>query len=88
MRIKTSSVAAISASVGLNIHKDKTKVLKYNTENNNLITLDGETLENVESFTYLGSIIGKQGGSDAEVKERIGKSRTAFLQLKDIWNYE
>ncbi|VDO82731.1 unnamed protein product [Schistosoma margrebowiei] len=67
MRIKTTSVAAVSASLGLNIHKGKTKVLKYNTENSNPITLDGETLEDVESFTYLGSIIDEQGGSDADV---------------------
>ncbi|VDO52017.1 unnamed protein product [Schistosoma margrebowiei] len=56
------------------------------TENSNPITLDGETLEDVESFTYLGSIIDEQGGSDADVKARIGKARTAFLQLKNIWN--
>ncbi|VDP58554.1 unnamed protein product, partial [Schistosoma curassoni] len=51
MQIKTASVAAVSASVGLSIHKEKTKVLKYNTKNSNSITLDGETLEDVESFT-------------------------------------
>ncbi|VDO92130.1 unnamed protein product [Schistosoma margrebowiei] len=62
MWIKTASVAAVSASVGLNIHNGKTKVLKYNTETSNPITLDGETLEDVESFTYLGSIIDEQGG--------------------------
>ncbi|VDP31512.1 unnamed protein product [Schistosoma margrebowiei] len=86
MQMKTASVAAVSASVGLSIHKGKTKVLKVKAENNNPITLDGETLENVESFTYLGSIIDEQGGSDADVKARIGKARTAFLQLKNIWN--
>ncbi|VDO53900.1 unnamed protein product [Schistosoma margrebowiei] len=66
--------------------KQQTKVLKLKAENNNPITRDGETLENVESFTYLGSIIDEQGGSDADVKARIGKARTAFLQLKNIWN--
>ncbi|VDP21075.1 unnamed protein product [Schistosoma margrebowiei] len=86
MQIKTASVAAVSASVGLSIHKGKTKVLKFKTENSNPITLDGETLEDVESFTYLGSIIDEQGGSDADVKSRIGKARTKFLQLKNIWN--
>ncbi|VDP22393.1 unnamed protein product [Schistosoma margrebowiei] len=86
MQIKTASVAAVSASVGLSIHKGKTKVLKYNTENNNPITLDGEILDDVESFTYLGSIIDEQRGSDADVKARIGKARVAFLQLKNIWN--
>ncbi|VDP17203.1 unnamed protein product [Schistosoma margrebowiei] len=86
MQTKTASVAAVSASVGLSIHKGKTKVLKLTAENSNPITLDGETLEEVESFTYLGSIIDEQGGSDADVKKRIGKARTAFLQLKNIWN--
>ncbi|VDP04397.1 unnamed protein product [Schistosoma margrebowiei] len=86
MQIKTASVAAVSASVGLSIHKGKTKVLKCNMENTHPISLDGETLEDVESFTYLGSIINEQGGSNADVKARIGKAKTAFLQLKNIWN--
>ncbi|VDO55519.1 unnamed protein product [Schistosoma margrebowiei] len=86
MQIKTVSVAALFASVGLNIHKGKTKVVKYNTENTNPITLDGETLKDVESLTYLGSIIDEQGGSDTDVKARIGKATAEFLQLKDIWN--
>ncbi|VDO66887.1 unnamed protein product [Schistosoma curassoni] len=86
MQIKIASVAAVSASVGLNIHKGKTKALKYNTENTKPITLDGETLEDVESFTYLGSIVNECGGSDADVKVRIGKARAVLLQLNNIWN--
>ncbi|VDP24431.1 unnamed protein product [Schistosoma margrebowiei] len=84
MLIKTASIAAVSASVGFNIHKRKTKVFKYNTENTNPIALDGETLEDVGSFTYLGSIIDEQGGPDAYVKARIGKARATFLQFKKI----
>ncbi|VDO90815.1 unnamed protein product [Schistosoma margrebowiei] len=57
MQTKTASVVAVSASVGLSIHKGKTKVLKFKAENSNPITLDGETLEDVEPFTYVGSII-------------------------------
>ncbi|VDP03592.1 unnamed protein product [Schistosoma curassoni] len=86
MQLKTASVAAVSASVGPNIHKGKTEVLKYNTGNTNPIIPDGETLEDVESSTYLGSIIDGQGESDADVKARIGKAMAAFLQLKNIWN--
>ncbi|VDP25598.1 unnamed protein product [Schistosoma margrebowiei] len=86
MQTKTASVVAVSASVDINIHKGRTKVLEYNMANTNPITLDGKTLEDVESFTYLGNIIDEQGGSDADVKARIGKTRTAFLQLMNIWN--
>ncbi|VDP31666.1 unnamed protein product [Schistosoma margrebowiei] len=75
MQIKTASVAAVSASVDLSIHKGKTKVLKFKAENTNPITLDGETLEDVE-----------QGGSGADVKASISKARKAFLLLKNIWN--
>ncbi|VDP75677.1 unnamed protein product [Schistosoma curassoni] len=51
MQIKTAGVAGVSASVGLSIHKGKTKVLKFKAENRSPVTLDGESLEDVESFT-------------------------------------
>ncbi|VDO50296.1 unnamed protein product [Schistosoma margrebowiei] len=46
----------------------------------------GEDLEDVKTFTYSGSIIDEHGGSDADVKARIGKATAAYLQLKNIWN--
>ena len=49
------------------------------------ITLEGDRLEDVSSFTYLGSLVDKQGGTGAEVKVRIGRARAAFLQMKNIW---
>ncbi|VDO47564.1 unnamed protein product [Schistosoma margrebowiei] len=61
MQMRTTSVAEASASLGFNINKGKTKILKYNTENTNPITLNGETLEDMESFTYLGIISDVQG---------------------------
>ncbi|VDP59469.1 unnamed protein product [Schistosoma mattheei] len=57
MQMKKTSVAAASSSAGFNIHKGKGKILKYNTENIDLITPDGETMEEMESFTHLDSII-------------------------------
>ncbi|VDP66810.1 unnamed protein product, partial [Schistosoma mattheei] len=86
MQEKTTSVAAASAAVGFNIHKGKSKILRYNTAYTNPVTIDGEDLEDVKTFTYLGSIIDEYGGSDADVKARIGKARAAYLQLKNIWN--
>ncbi|VDP24665.1 unnamed protein product [Schistosoma curassoni] len=71
------SVAAVSAAVGLNIHKGKSKILRYNTECTNPITFDGEDLEDVKTFTYLGIIIDEDVGSDADVNARIGRARAA-----------
>ncbi|VDO78483.1 unnamed protein product [Schistosoma margrebowiei] len=86
MQEKTNNVATASAAIGLNIHKGKRRILRYNTECTNPVTVDGEDLEDVKTFTYLGSIIGEQGGSDADVKARIGKARAAYFQLRNIWN--
>ncbi|VDO48420.1 unnamed protein product [Schistosoma margrebowiei] len=82
MQEKTTCVAA----VGLNIHKEKIWILRYNTTCTNQITLDGEAFEDVKTFTYLGSIIDEHGGSGADMKARIGKARVEYLQLKNIWN--
>ncbi|VDO74084.1 unnamed protein product [Schistosoma curassoni] len=87
MQEKTTSVAAAAAAsvvVGLNIHKGKSKTLRYNTACTNRITLDGQDLEDVKTCTYLGSMIIEHGGSDADVKARIGKARAAYLQVKNI----
>ena len=59
--------------------------MKMNTPSTDQVTLNGHGIEEVESFTYLGSIIDRQGGTDADVKTRIGKARTAFMLLKNIW---
>ncbi|VDO55002.1 unnamed protein product [Schistosoma margrebowiei] len=72
MQEKMTSVATTPAAVGLNIHKRKSKILRYNTIRNNRIT-HGEDSEDVKSFIYLGSITVEYGGSDGDVKARVQK---------------
>ncbi|VDP15663.1 unnamed protein product [Schistosoma margrebowiei] len=86
MQEKTTNVATASAAIGLNIHKGKSKIRRYNTACTNPITIDRENLEDVKALTYLGSIIDEQGGSDEYVKARIGKARAAYLQLRKVRN--
>ena len=85
MQDKTTEVAKYSACIGLNIHRGKSKVLKVNGTSDSPIMLAGECIEEVESFTYLGSIVDRQGGTEADIKVRTGKARTAFNQLKNVW---
>ncbi len=86
MQDKTTRLADISSQVGLAIHKQKTKIMRLNATREEPVLLAGTPLEEVESFTYLGSIIDKKGGTDADVRVRIGKARAAFLQLKNVWS--
>ncbi|VDP30884.1 unnamed protein product [Schistosoma margrebowiei] len=86
MQEKMTSVAAASATVCLNIHKGKSKIIRYNATRTKQITLDEQYLENVNTFTYLGTIIGEHDGSDVDVKARIDKPRAAYLQVNNIRN--
>ena len=58
--------------------------MKMNTTRTEPVLLESNKLEEVESFTYLSSIINVQGGTDDDVKTRIGKARAALLQLQTI----
>ena len=50
------------------------------------VKLEGNEINQKETFTYLGSIIDKDGGTDADVTTRISKAREAFIQLKNTWS--
>ena len=41
-------------------------------------------IEDVSSFTYLGSTVSTTGGTDDDIKARIGKARVAFNILQNI----
>ncbi|XP_078357393.1 uncharacterized protein LOC144642296 [Oculina patagonica] len=88
MQGKTTGLAATSERAGLKINRGKSKVMRINTINENPITVEGEQLEEVDSFTYLGSVIDKGGGTDVDVGARIGKARAAFNMLKNIWKFK
>ena len=70
--------------IWLNIHRGKNKILKVNSTSTVSITLGVEAIEGVDHFTYLSSVVETQGGTEADVKARIGRARVAFLQLKNI----
>ena len=49
------------------------------------ISVDGEPVEQVSHFTYLGSVISADGTIDRELNTRIGKAHSAFSTLHRIW---
>ena len=85
MQAKVTRLAKISAKTGLRINKSKTKVMRVKTRNVDKIKLDGEAIDEVEDFTYFGSNISKDGGSDRDIVARIGKAGTAFAILGPVW---
>ena len=52
----------------------------------NLSKLMDTNLEDIEELTYLGSVVNVYGGTDADVKTRINKSRVIFNILVKVWS--
>ena len=73
MQDKTTLLETTSAGTGLKISRKKTELMKMNTTANAPITVGGEPIREVVSFT------------DRDVTARIGKARAAFVMLKNIW---
>ena len=71
-----------SSRIGLKINVKKTKSLRLGIIEDEKVTLANEKIDQMGSFTYLGSIISKEGGSREHVKSRIAKALGIFSQLK------
>ena len=68
------------------ISAEKTKLMTNNTSGiNTEIKVNGQRLETVTSFKYLGSIITDEG-SKPEILSRIAQTTSALTRLKPFWN--
>ena len=85
IRDKTRALEVQSAKVGLKINATKTKLMRIGTKRDNSVSVTGEWVEEVDEFTYLGSIVSKKGGTNEDIQARIGKARQAFAMLRPIW---
>ena len=69
----------------MKINVKKTKSLRLEISEDEQVTLGNEKIDQVESFSYLGSIfISKDVGTIEDVKSRIAKAQGVFSQLKKV----
>ena len=69
----------------MNIKKTKTMVISRKVETPKVnITLDGQPVEQVERFVYLGQLITENGKCDEEIKRRIEIARTAYIKMRNV----
>ena len=72
-----------SETVGLKLNIQRTKIMESGP-----ITsweIDGETVETVSVFTFLGSKITADGGCSHEIKRRLLLGRKAMINLDSIF---
>ena len=84
-QIALTKTAAEQAGLILNINKTKTMVFGDRNIDNS-IQIAGNTIENVEKFEYLGSLLTWDNNCSEEIKMRIGKATGAMASLRHIWN--
>ena len=71
---------------GMEISAEKTKLMTNNTSGINTdMKVNGQKLETVTSFMYLGSVITDEG-SKPEIFSRIAQTTAALTRLKPVWN--
>ena len=74
-----------STAYSMEISAEKTKLMTNNTSDiNTEIKVNGQRLETVTSFKYLGSVIADEG-SKPELLCRIAQETAALTRLKPIW---
>ena len=74
-----------STAYGMEISAQKTKLMTNNTSGiNTEIKVNGQKLETVTSFKYLGSVITGEG-SKPEILSRIAQATAALTTLKPVW---
>ena len=70
----------------MEISAEKTKLMTNNTDGIKAeINVNGQKLETVTSFKYLGSVITDEG-SKPDILSRIAQTTAALTRLKPVWN--
>ena len=74
-----------STADSMQISAEKTKLMTYNTSGiNTEIKVNGQKLETVTSFKYLGSLVTDEG-SKPEILSRIAQATAALTRLNPVW---
>ena len=60
-------------------------IMSWNKSAGRKVQVDGEELEVASKFVYLGGTVAQEGGSDEDSNSRLGKARSAFSKLRNIW---
>ena len=76
----------ISTEYEMKINTKKTKVMKISRmeESTVKITINGEDIEQVNKFCYLGSVVTQDAKCHTEIKRRINMGKDAFCKRKEL----
>ena len=67
IQTKTDKLAHEAKRVGLKVNVDKCKLLRINSRNNDVVEVNGQEIEDVDRFVYLGATVSKEGGGTQNI---------------------
>ena len=85
MQEKTDAMATTAGNLGLKVSTKKTKGMRMNARVQENIKLNGDEIEEVDDFTYLGSKMSNTGDGEVEIRARLAKASQAFASLRSTW---
>ena len=69
----------------MKINADRTKVMKVSRNGGEInISIDGQKVEQVNKFKYLGAWITEDGRNEVEIRTRLGMAKDAFSKRKEL----
>ena len=78
----TNRLVDKATAYGMEVSTEKSKVMSNSTNSISAdISMNGQKLEEVTSFKYLGAILCKDGTCSAEVRIRIASAMAAIARL-------
>ena len=94
LQLLVDKVKKASEEMGLRMNIKKTKTMLISRDHdrdrrqgisrNVSVTANGQTLEQVQKFKYLGQWITDDGRCELEVRSRIEMARSVFLKMRDV----
>ena len=85
LQLKNECLSYAGKGTGLKIYIAKTKVIRLNAVSEEKVMVNGEELEDADSFVYLGAKVITAGGTDDDITSRLGKARAVFGKLTGVW---
>ena len=60
--------------------------MRLNSNTREQVQIDRQTIDDVDTFTYLGGVVTSKGGCDEDISNRLCKAKAQFRRLRKVWS--
>ncbi|CAG4943626.1 unnamed protein product [Colias eurytheme] len=85
MQAKLNDLQREATKRGLKVNTRKTQEMRCGETSSQPLLIDTECVDRVNKFTYLGSVVSENGGTEEDIASRIAKARATFARLRSVW---